>query len=181
MTILREITREKHLEVENLPLIQKLLNGELSKDQYVSYLYELYFLYGVIERCADFCGHMHEMTDIHRFNKIKMDIDELNFGYSHKLCDSSIEYSKYLMQLCNDNPKNVFAHVYVRHMGDLYGGKLISRLVPGSGNCYMFEDRPKIIKQFNSKLEESMGEEANIAFTFFIKIFTELGTKILDK
>jgi hypothetical protein len=65
-------------------------------------------------------------------------------------------------------------------MGDLYGGKLISRVVPGSGLAYQFEDRPKIIKAFNEKLTLEMGDEANVAFDWFIKIFTEMGDHIAN-
>jgi heme oxygenase len=181
MTILREVTREKHSEVENLPLIQKLLHGELTEQQYVSYLYELYFVYGAIERFAEFAGVLDGLTDICRFHRIKKDLEELHFGYRHELCNSTIDYIRHLAELCANKPDSILAHVYVRHMGDLYGGKIIARIVPGSGNCYMFEDRPKLIKEFNAKLYEDLGEEANIAFQHFSNIFTELGIKILSK
>jgi hypothetical protein len=59
-------------------------------------------------------------------------------------------------------------------MGDLYGGKLMARVVPGSGRTYQFDDRPGIIKAFNEKLTIDLGDEANIAFDHFINIFTDL-------
>ena len=181
MTILREITRQNHTEVENLPLIQELLHGRLTQPQYVSYLYELYFIYGAIERFAEFAGVLDGLTDIHRFSRIKSDLDELHPGYKHQLCIATVEYAKYLAELSSSDPNSLLAHVYVRHMGDLYGGKIISRIVPGSGSCYQFEDRPKLIKEFNAKLYEDLGSEANVAFEYFKSIFTELGIRILTE
>ena len=83
------------------------------------------------------------------------------------------------MELYKSENKNLlFAHVYVRHMCDLYGGKLISRTVPGEGRAYQFEDRPKLIKEFSGRLSIELGDEANRAFDWFIKIFGEMGEKL---
>ena len=68
----------------------------------------------------------------------------------------------------------LFAHVYVRHTGDLYGGKIIARLVPGTGRMYAFDDRPGLIKKINERLTEDLADEANLAFDYFIKIFNQL-------
>ena len=70
------------------------------------------------------------------------------------------------------------AHVYVRHMGDLYGGKIIAKLVPGSGNMYQFDDRPGLIKAFNQKLTLDLKDEALVAFDYFNEIFTDLWKEI---
>jgi len=32
-----------------------------------------------------------------------------------------------------DDPHKVMAHVYVRHMGDLSGGQMIKKKIPGAG------------------------------------------------
>lgn len=68
----------------------------------------------------------------------------------------------------------IMAHVYVRHMGDMYGGKLMARVLPGPGLMYYFENKNELIKTFNSLLTTELGPEANKGFDFFIKIFTEL-------
>jgi hypothetical protein len=59
-------------------------------------------------------------------------------------------------------------------MGDLYGGKLMARVVPGAGRCYEFSDRPKIIKMLSEKLTPDLADEANKVFDFYIDIFSEL-------
>ena len=101
---------------------------------------------------------------------------ELNDGYFRPLLPSTIKYLDRLNELSEDESKRhlLFAHVYVRHMGDLYGGKLIARLIPGSGRMYQFDDRPRLIKAFNEKLTMDLVDEANLAFDYYISIFDEL-------
>jgi heme oxygenase len=82
----------------------------------------------------------------------------------------------YLEELAaDDNRKHlIMAHVYCRHMGDLFGGKLLSRLAPGEGRAYQFDDRPALIKAFSAKVTIELGDEANISFGYFINIFNDL-------
>jgi heme oxygenase len=179
MTILRDITNDKHREVENLPFIQKLLNGQLTKDEYVFYLFELRYIYDTIEDLNKSLGLLDNLTDIERTKKIEEDLNELSPNYNRPLLSSTKEYFDYLLDLYHSENRNLlFAHVYVRHMGDLYGGKLIARTVPGKGRAYQFEDRPALIKEFNKKLYIELGDEANRAFDWFIQIFGEMGEKL---
>jgi len=180
MTILGDATRQKHTEVENLPFVQKLLKGELTKDEYVFYLYELKYIYGLLESLANSNNLLNDLPDVERTEKIRDDIEELQPGYSREILSSTREYLLYLNQLSNDPQRRelLFAHVYVRHMGDLYGGKLIARTVPGQGRAYQFNDRPALIKEFSKKLHIGLADEANDAFDWFIKIFSEMGEKL---
>jgi heme oxygenase len=180
MTILRDITNDKHREVENLPFIQKLLNGKLTKDEYVFYLYELKYIYSTIEELTKASGLLEGLTDIERTKKICEDLHELAPEYSRIMLTSTEKYLGYLSDLYFTPEKRnlLFAHVYVRHMGDLYGGKMIARSVPGQGRAYQFEDRPKLIKEFGNRLSIELGEEANRAFDWFIQIFGEMGERL---
>ena len=182
MTILGSVTRQKHIEVENLPLIQKLVTGKISKEEYFFYMYELFHIYNAIESLSRAAGILDGLIDIERTLKIKEDLEELQPGYPQReLLVSTKEYIKYLNSIFNDPDKQhlLFAHVYVRHMGDLYGGKVIARIVPGSGRAYQFADRPALIKEFCSRLHIGMIDEANNAFAWFIKIFSEIGDSVL--
>lgn len=175
MTILREITNDKHREVEALPLIQSLIKGEMTEQMYLSYLYELHFIYGVLELCAKKAGVLDGLDGIERTHLIQKDIDELNPSYHCDMTNATIKYCMYLMSLLDSDKKNLLmAHVYTRHMGDLYGGKMIARVIPGSGLAYKFDDRPATIKAFNEKLSIELGDEALVAFDHFIDIFKEL-------
>lgn len=174
MTILRDSTNAKHREVESLPLIQCLMKGEATIPIYVSYLFELKEIYRVLENLAIKFDLLKDLDGIERYNKIEEDLNELDSNYKREITNSAKKYINHLEELSTKNPNLLFAHVYVRHMGDLYGGKLMARLVPGSGKCYQFEDRPKIIKVFNERLTIDLADEANLAFDYFIDIFKEL-------
>jgi hypothetical protein len=49
--------------------------------------------------------------------------------------EATNEYLKHLAEI-KDDPKKLMAHIYVRHMGDLFGGQMIAKKVPSSGNFY---------------------------------------------
>ena len=42
-------------------------------------------------------------------------------------------------EVLRDYPEKIMAHIYVRHMGDLSGGQMIRRKVPGLGKMYKFD------------------------------------------
>ena len=173
MTILREATHDKHREVEALPMIQAIMNGP-TFDQYVSYLFELKEIYRVIELAARSADILKDLPGIERYNAITEDLNDLNSNYARELMPSTKKYIDHIWATAYHNPNLLLAHVYVRHMGDLYGGKLMARVVPGAGRAYKFEDRPGIIKAFNEKLTMDLADEANLAFDYFIQIFDEL-------
>ena len=67
------------------------------------------------------------------------------------------------------------AHIYVRHMGDLSGGQMISKKVPGAGTMYQFEDNVSVLKdKIRARLNDSMADEAKIAFDFATKLFQQM-------
>ena len=67
------------------------------------------------------------------------------------------------------------AHIYVRHMGDLSGGQMIAKRVPGAGKMYQFGDEPEKIKEaIRSKLDDSMADEAKVCFDFAKRFFDEM-------
>lgn len=176
MTILRDITNAKHREVEALPLIQCLMQGHATVPIYVAYLYELKEIYKHIETLAKKHGILQGLEGIERYELISKDLLELDSTHSHNLMPSTEKYIAHLHELANDENRKhlLMAHVYVRHMGDLYGGKLMARVIPGNGFAYQFDDRPRLIKAFNDKLSIDLGDEANLAFNYFINIFSEL-------
>ena len=176
MTILRESTNLKHREVEQTKFVQYLLSGNINEKDYVSFLFEFRTIYEVIERLNYKYEYLKGLEGIERAQAIHDDLFELNDGYFRPLLPSTIKYLDRLNELSEDESKRhlLFAHVYVRHMGDLYGGKLIARLIPGSGRMYVFDDRPRLIKAFNEKLTMDLADEANLAFDYYISIFDEL-------
>jgi heme oxygenase len=61
------------------------------------------------------------------------------------------------------------------HMGDLSGGQMIAKKVPGAGRLYQFEgDISQIKEQIRSKTHDGMADEARKCFSFATETFKEL-------
>ena len=179
MSILREATLEKHKQVEALPFIQYLMYGTVSKENYVIYLAEMLAIYEHLEYLADNVELFDGIEELPRAQKMREDLDELAPNYELELTPSTEKYLQYLSDLYNSNRHPyLFAHVYVRHLGDMYGGKVISKKIPGSANWYKFENRGSLNKRFTAKLYPELADEALVAFGHFENIFRDLYKKI---
>lgn len=179
MSILREVTQAKHQEIENLPFIQYLLHGEITREHYIIYLAEMLEIYRNLELLATLEGLLDDMPKLPRANRMWEDLQELAPGYNHTLTTTTQAYLKYLTDLFgSDRSSQLFAHVYVRHLGDMYGGKLIARRVPGTGRWYEFDNRADLVKRFNAHLSMELADEALVAFDWFGKIFEDLWNRI---
>jgi len=179
MSVLREITYERHMAVEHLPFTQYLLGGTITEPDYVIYLAEMIAIYQQLERLAQQAGLFDGMEELPRSQHMQADLEELAPNYQAELLPSTQTYLAYLDQLAqSDHPDQLFAHVYVRHMGDLYGGKLIARVVPGTGRWYQFDNRGDLAKKFNERITLNLADEALVAFDNYKNIFQELWTRI---
>jgi len=179
MSILRDVTHETHMAVEKLPFVQYLLKGNITEPHYVVYLNEMLSIYRHLEQLADQAGLLDTLPGLARADRIAEDLQQLHPGYSGTLCDSTVQYLEYLTELSNSDRKHqLFAHIYVRHLGDMYGGKLIARVVPGAGRWYEFDNRVELLKNFNAMLSMDLADEALLAFTQYGNIFKDLWNKI---
>jgi heme oxygenase len=178
MSILNEHTKAKHVEVENSPYIQHILNRYITKEQYIRFLQEMYVVYSNLEYFAEISGILFDLPGIKRADSILQDLIELGSGPAVKRMDSTEAWRSRIVELYYSDKSKLLAHVYVRHMGDLYGGKVISKRVPGSGMFYQFEDRPFLIKALNAKLTMDLLPEALLAFDLAHAVFNDLMKEI---
>ena len=136
-------------------------------------------IYQHLESLAQQAGLFDQLEGLPRAQRMQEDLVELAAGYQADLLSSTKTYLLHLDQLSqSDHSEQLFAHVYVRHMGDLYGGKLIARVVPGSGRWYQFENRAELAQRFNERVTLDLADEALVAFDHYGNIFQELWTKI---
>ena len=85
--------------------------------------------------------------------------------------------------------KDVLAHIYVRHFGDMHGGQIIKRNLPPTDrleqltpestsdewtNLYTFENKYELIKNVRNILTLDMAGEANLCFKFAMDLFEDL-------
>jgi heme oxygenase len=118
---------------------------------------------------------MDELHDLCRATAIYNDYLELwKDTKPPELCPTVDRYLKYIKDELAPNPDRLFAHVYVRHMGDLAGGQMIAKRVPGSGTMYKFENGEELKNKIRSKLNDTMGDEANVAFDFAISLMKDM-------
>jgi heme oxygenase len=79
----------------------------------------------------------------------------------------------------SDNNHGLLAHMYVRHFGELHGGQMIKKKIPGNGLMYEFAgDTKYLIEEFRKLLDDDMAEEAKICFDFASQLFDELSVDI---
>jgi heme oxygenase len=180
MATLKELTWEFHKNAERQDFARKLLKGELPSELYAEYLANQYFIYEALEKYSRKAGILEGIEDICRADAIKKDIDELMYG-GFKIKDSALKYRNWCEELYKNTPEQLLAHIYVRHFGDLHGGQMIAKRVPGEGHYYKFNGKEKeLIAEVRSRLEgkeELFMNEAIKCFEFATELFKELSSE----
>ena len=174
MSTLKELTLEKHTEAEEQPFIKSIFTGQVDRAKYIDYLYQLLVLYQNLEWHGSRLGIFKGIDNIKRAKAIELDYNELigDGASSGKLNASTINYINYLETIKDDATK-MLAHVYVRHMGDMFGGQMLAKLLPGSNRMFQFENLPQLVANVRQKLDVSLAEEANVAFTHNINMLKD--------
>ena len=176
MSNLKELTWEHHEKAETSQFAQTLMSGDITPKEYQEYLFNQMVCYGALEGAVDL---PEEYKRVFRANAIFEDMHELmkefNLQPIETALKTTVEYVNYIESIKNDNHR-LLAHLYVRHFGDLHGGQMISKKVPGSGKYYQFEDRYELIKGMRTLLDDSMADEARICFDFAFRSFEEMST-----
>lgn len=133
--------------------------------------------YGPVEFGCKLLGYFDNMPGIERLPSIYADFLELKDQSAHySFLPATLEYNNYVLELLNDPARKhlLKAHLYVRHMGDLYGGQYIAKTVPGSGKFYQFDDVEGLRNAIRAELTDDLGLEARVAFQWAIKIMNQL-------
>lgn len=176
MVSLKELTADKHREAESQPFLKSIFAGKVDVSKYTDYLYQLLHVYQVLEFYADTHNLFEGIEDIKRSKQIEMDwVELLGDKPSGEVNFATDNYIQYL-HIIKDDPKKIMAHVYVRHMGDLFGGQMLAKLLPGSNNFYKFDNIQTLVKGIREKVTVSLAEEANIAFDHninMIKVYND--------
>lgn len=172
---LKELTWEKHKAAERQDFVKVLFSGKINPKFYAVYLQNMAACYSMLESCAGSHGFLDGLPDIRRVAKIQNDINELGHIKDNRLFVPVVnEYLDHILRLSWNDPKKLLAHVYVRHMGDLSGGQMIAKKVPGSGSYYQFENVEELKNKIREQLTDDLADEANLAFDFSIAIFKQI-------
>jgi heme oxygenase len=165
---LKELTKEKHTEAERTPFMYATIKGKIPKEIWADYTYNKMLWYGAIETKARAEGLLNDLPGIDRAFALYQDAKELTGGDFPKFRQEAIDYHRYILDL---EPGKVAAHLYVWHMGDLFGGQLIKKILNYVPHRNLdFKDVDGLKTAIRTKLTDDLGDEANLAFDWAIKI-----------
>ena len=170
---LKDLTSAKHAEAESTPFMKAVFAKTLPFDLWVDWTYQKWLFYGAIEGAAGANRLLGDLPDLRRAFYLFMDYNEMNVERKkHDFRPIAIDYYKYLISIAND-PNKIMAHLYTWHMGDMFGGQMIKKIVPGAHRNLEFEDAKTLITNIRAKLDDSMGDEANVAFDWAIRMMRD--------
>ena len=170
---LKDLTSAKHAEAESTPFMKAVFAKTLPFDLWVDWTYQKWLFYGAIEGAAGANRLLNDLPDLRRAFYLFMDYNEMNTERKkHEFRPIAVDYYRYLISIAND-PNKIMAHLYTWHMGDMFGGQMIKKIVPGAHRNLEFEDTKTLITNIRAKLNDSMGDEANVAFDWAIRMMRD--------
>jgi heme oxygenase len=167
---LKELTQENHKAAEGTKFMQAVFDKTLPMSIWIDYTYQKYAWYKAIEIRSQSMGLLDALPGIERADLIMADYKEMINGSAdkHSLKPITIEYCDYIRDLVE--PKDILAHLYTWHMGDMFGGQMIKKIIEAPHSHLEFENAKDLMFVLRGMLDDSMGEEANRSFEWAIKI-----------
>ena len=151
------------------------MSKKINPKFYATYLWNQHKKYDLLEAMAGAQGLMNDLPHLRRKLAIEADFLELwDEDNPPQLVASTQEYIMHMRTIMHD-PDKLMAHIYVLHMGDLSGGQMIRKRVPGEGKMYQFEGDTAALKDsIRAKTTDDMAEEAQYVFASATNLFKEL-------
>ena len=172
---LRDLTHDAHKNAETQPFVKVLFSGKINPKLYATFLKNQHPCYEILEVCAMPHQLLHGLPDIRRAPAILSDFQELwtEADGDPQMLPTTDNYIKYILSI-KDQPERLMAHIYVRHMGDLAGGQMIAKRVPGSGRMYKFENADALKTAIRERINDNMADEAKVCFQFAADMFKDM-------
>jgi hypothetical protein len=163
MIPLREAIAEKHRIAENTVFSQRMVKGDLTKEEYLLYLTQQYYLFEELER------KYPPNESLLRINNIKEDITELGV-----LGDQMVSTKAYVDYLATLDYDSLAPHIYLNYLALIYGGQIIKQNIPGSGKMYDFIEMQAAVGSIRAIQKDEWADEANLGLDHIINIYNEL-------
>lgn len=175
MNNLKDLTWEHHKNAERQEFAHILISGKIHPEFYATYLWNQHKKYDLLEAMAGARGLLNSLPGIRRKIKIEADFKELwNKDVPPVIVPSTLEYISHMKEIMFDDDA-LIAHIYVLYMGDLSGGQMIKKKVPGQGTMYEFDEDVKALKErIREMTNDDMATEAKWVFDSSTKLFQEL-------
>ncbi|MCF8428558.1 MAG: biliverdin-producing heme oxygenase [Bacteroidia bacterium] len=164
---LREATAEKHKIAEKMPFNQRMMQKQLSKLDYLNYINQHFEIFTAIE--ANDLPH----PSLNRTQLISLDIQELQVELKvpNVVFSSTKLYVAYLQSL---SYQDLLPHIYLNYLAVMFGGQIIKKVVPSTGNMYEFENMNEAASTIRVLQKDEWADEVNKGFDFNIAILEEL-------
>ena len=184
MLDIKELTMEHHKNAERQAFVRILMSGNIDEKLYATYLYNQFQCYSVLEKYGLHNSLFRDTPGLLRAEHIHYDYRHLwtDIGAPPEITESTKEYIEHIESI-QDEAMKLYAHIYVRHLGDLSGGQMIMKKTPGPNRYYKFKhkevgDYKRIVKEtINTYLnvyEHSVVPEATKCFEFATRLFKEM-------
>jgi heme oxygenase len=173
---LKDLTKEKHTAAEATPFMKALFKKTLPIELWKDFTYQKSVFYKALETKARRANLLGGLEGIERAPLLLEDSRNMPGKYVSVRLHTDL-YTQYIESLIESN--KIMAHLYVWHMGDLFGGQMIKKIVEAPSTALDFEDVDTLKNVFYSKIDEDMAEEANVAFDWAIKILGEYDSELV--
>lgn len=176
---LKELTADKHREAENTAFMRAVFNKTLSKELWANWTYQKTLFYGAIEGAAGACGLLADLPDIRRTFYLWQDFDNMWDKNTTRpdFRPVVVDYYNYLLSIGKE-PERIMAHLYTWHMGDLFGGQMIKKIVDAPHRNLDFSDTQTLMTNIRAKLDDNMANEANTAFDWAIRMMKDYDSSL---
>ena len=178
---LKELTADKHAEAETTPFMKAVFARAMPMNIWTDYTYQKRGWYEVIETRARELGLLDNLKGIERAELIMEDYKAMikYDGTVYKMSQVSLDYCKYISGL--DSADRVMAHLYTWHLGDMFGGQMIKKIIDAPSKHLEFENARELMTTVRSMLTDDMANEANTAFDWAIKILREYDSQLMEQ
>jgi heme oxygenase len=182
MIDIREATKEQHRQAEQQQFVKTLMSGEIHPKLYAIFLYNLSHCYAALEKWSQYQGLLDSLPNITRAEKLAHDCQDLwvRITPQPNVTDSTKRYIEHIDSIRRE-PAKLFAHVYVRYLGDLYGGQMIKAKTPGANTYLDFDNTKELIQTIRETISsytetdaDAVIAEAKICFEYATELFKEM-------
>ena len=198
-------TAESHTAAENVHFVNNFIQGIIDRQLYMELITGLYHTYVTLESLLEqyaptYFPTLHFPKELSRTQALKEDMEYwhgLNWETQldcTKPSPAVQDYMDRMEEVGRIDPLLLLSHAYTRYLGDLSGGKVLSRIARRALNLsgydglqfYQF-DHISSAKLFKDKYRQALDEliltpseigklvaEANVAFALNMRVFEEL-------
>lgn len=193
-------TTESHSAAESVHFVKNFARGKIDRDLFACLSSNLLFVYISLERLLEehaptHFPSLHFPKELERTEVLRDDV-EFFLGETDQLQPSPAtkDYIERMEHVAKTEPLLLLSHAYTRYLGDLSGGRILSRVarkalhLDKDGLRFYHFDNIANIKQFkdnyrlqldglthvNTPQMERVVAEANVAFVLNMRMFEEL-------